>query len=293
LPQKLLLVDDCESVHGLLKVRLRGEDVEIQSALSGEAGIALARSWKPDLILLDVDMPNMDGFEVCKRLKSDTETMPATVMFLSASTTSEQKIMGLELGATDYIAKPFDPAELRARVRAALRTKYLFDLLAQRAMIDGLTGLWNRAYLDTRLVAETSLSRRTGYPLSCVLIDIDRFKQINDTYGHPFGDEVIRAVSQALQATVRNEDVVCRYGGEEFAVLAPNTEPEAARLLAERLRVAVSKQIVTHRGTEVSITCSIGVANMVGSPPPSVIEQADQALYEAKRQGRNRVVEAA
>ena len=293
MPFKLLLIDDCESVHGLLKVRLRGEEIEIQSALNGESGIALATTWKPDLILLDVDMPNVDGFETCKRLKADTETMQATIIFLSASTTTEQKIMGLELGATDYIAKPFDPAELRARVRAALRTKYLVDLLAKRAMIDGLTGLWNRTYLDSRLIAEMSLSRRTGLPLSCVLIDIDHFKKINDTHGHPFGDDVLRSVSQALQATVRNEDVVCRYGGEEFAVLAPNTPPEAARLLAERLRAAVARQVLVHRGTEVSITCSIGVANMVGSPPPSVIEQADQALYEAKRQGRNRVIEAA
>ena len=291
--QKLLIIDDCESVHALLKVRLRGEPVEIASASNAADGIAAAKAGRPDLILLDVDMPAMDGFEACRRLKADPDTMQAPVIFLTGSATTEQKIRGLEMGAIDYIAKPFEPAELRARVRAALRTKYLIDLLAQRAQIDGLTGTWNRAYLDARLTSETSLSRRTGRPLSCVMLDIDRFKQLNDAHGHPFGDEVIRSVAQVVQATVRNEDVVCRYGGEEFAVLLPNTTPEAALALAERLRTAVAQLALRHDGRDVPVTCSVGVSNAQANPPPSIIELADRALYQAKRDGRNRVVAAA
>jgi diguanylate cyclase (GGDEF)-like protein len=297
-PQKVLAIDDYESVHALLKARLKGENVELTSAMDGESGIALAKSLDPDLILLDIDMPGLDGFEVCHRLKTDPATLKIPVIFLSGHASSEQKIRGLELGAMDYITKPFDPAELRARVRVALRTKYLIDLLAKRAMLDALTGLWNRAYLDNRLMAELSLARRTERPLSCVMLDIDRFKQLNDTHGHAFGDEVIRAVAQALMATVRGEDIVCRYGGEEFAILLPNTRPDAARQLAERLREAVAALPLEPRtgataGTKVPVTCSVGVANLVGSPPPSIIELADRALYQAKREGRNRVVEAA
>jgi two-component system, cell cycle response regulator len=291
--QKLLLIDDCESVHALLKVRLRREDVEVHTASGGEEGIALAKSLRPDLILLDVDMPGLDGYEVCRRLKQDPETMQLPVIFLSGQTTTDQKIRGLELGATDYIAKPFEPAELQARVRAALRTKYLIDLLAQRAQIDGLTGSWNRQYLDARLASELSLCRRTSRPLSCLMLDIDRFKHINDTYGHPFGDVVIRAVAQAVTAAVRTEDVVCRYGGEEFAILLPNTTASAALALGERLRQAVAGLVLRCDHDDVTVTCSVGVANLVAEPAPSILELADRALYEAKRGGRNRVVEAA
>jgi diguanylate cyclase (GGDEF)-like protein len=289
MPDKVLVIDDSHDVHTLLKVRLAREPVVLTHAFSGAEGIAKALEVNPDQILLDVEMPGQSGFDVCRQLKGDSATMHIPIIFLTGKTSSEEKIEGLELGATDYITKPFDPAELRARVRASLRTKGLVDLLARKAMIDGLTGLWNRAYLDARLNSELSAARRTGRPLSCIMCDVDRFKFINDTYGHSFGDEVLRAVAQAIAGSCRTEDIVCRYGGEEFAILLPGTSLEDAAQLAERLRVVVEGMALTCRDQTVSVTCSFGVANPGQSVPPSVIELADQALYRAKHSGRNRV----
>ncbi len=290
--QKVLLIDDCPSIHGLVRARLREEAVELHSAFDGESGIAQAATLSPDLVLLDVEMPSTNGFEVCRRLKDDPRTMHVPVIFLTGAASTEEKIRGLELGATDYVTKPFDPAELRARVRASLRTKYLMDLLSRKAMIDGLTGLFNRAYFDARLIAEMSLSRRTQAPLACIMVDVDRFKQINDLHGHPFGDEVLRGIGQVLGEHCRNEDTVCRYGGEEFVVLCPNTASAAAANLAERLREAIEQNTWTRNGLNVQVTCSFGVSDLHGAPPPCVVEMADQALYRAKQGGRNRVVTA-
>jgi diguanylate cyclase (GGDEF)-like protein len=288
--QKVLLIDDCPSIHGLVRARLREEPVELHSAFDGESGLAAAATLAPDLVLLDVEMPGTNGFEVCRRMKDDPRTIHIPVIFLTGASSTQEKIRGLELGAIDYVTKPFDPAELRARVRASLRTKYLMDLLSRKAMIDGLTGLFNRAYFDARLVAELSLARRSLAPLSCIMLDVDRFKQINDLHGHPFGDEVLRGIGQVLAEHCRTEDTVCRYGGEEFIVLCPNTGSSAAASLAERLRDGIEQSAWTKNGMPVQITCSFGVSDLHGITPPSVVDLADQALYRAKQTGRNRVV---
>lgn len=290
MPQNVLVIDDSEAIHALLRARLSPEPIVLHFAGGGDEGLRRAAELLPDLILLDVDMPAPDGFEVCRRLKSDPRTQAIPVVFLSGATSTEEKIKGLELGATDYVTKPFDAAELRARVRASLRTKYLLDLLSRKAMIDGLTGLWNRTYFESRLNGELSLARRARQPLACVMLDLDHFKQINDEYGHPFGDEVLRGVGQLLGETCRAEDVVCRYGGEEFIVLAPNTAASAATELAERIRAALESFVWTCRGKQVKITASLGVADLRNAPPPSILELADAALYQAKHAGRNRVV---
>ena len=290
--QRVLLIDDCPSIHGLVRTRLREQPIELHSAFDGESGLQSAVALAPDLILLDVEMPAPDGFEVCHRLKDDSRTMSIPVIFLTGATSTEEKIKGLELGAVDYITKPFDPAELRARVRASLRTKYLMDLLARKAMIDGLTGLFNRTYFDARLVAELAHSTRTGAPLSCIMLDVDRFKQINDTYGHPFGDEVLRGIAQILNENCRTEDTICRYGGEEFVILCPNTAAAATASLAERIRKSVEAARFMRNGIDVHVTCSFGIADLRNPPPPGVVELADQALYRAKQEGRNRVVVA-
>jgi two-component system, cell cycle response regulator len=286
---KILVIDDSPEIHTLVKVRLGKEDVVIECAHDGASGLAAARELRPDLILLDVNMPDRDGFAVCADLKADHTTMDIPIIFLTGSASTEDKIRGLELGATDYVTKPFDPAELRARVRAALRTKYLMDLLANKAMIDGLTGLWNRTYLDTRLGNELSASRRSGQPLACIMADIDLFKKINDSYGHGFGDEVLRQIAGVFTNCCRDEDIVCRYGGEEFVFLLPNTTIEGAAELAERFRAAVAASRVIYRGAPVSITCSFGVSILRGPIPPMLVELADEALYRAKQSGRNRV----
>jgi diguanylate cyclase (GGDEF)-like protein len=277
-----LLIDDSPLIHTLVAARLKGEALVLHCADGGTAGLNAARDTSPDLILLDVEMPDVNGFEVCRRLKADPCTSSIPVIFLSGACSTEEKIKGLDLGAADYITKPFDPAELRARVRVSLRTKYLLDLLSRKAMIDGLTGLWNRAYFDQRLPAEVALSERSGRPLACLMVDIDRFKQVNDRHGHPFGDEVLREVARALGEGCRSHDVVCRYGGEEFAVLLPDTAPDQSAALAERLRASVAALVLKHGKEAVPVTCSIGAG-------PNV-DAADRALYDAKYGGRNRVV---
>jgi diguanylate cyclase (GGDEF)-like protein len=284
--QRILLVDDSPDVHVLVAARLRGEPVTLHHANDGEEGLALALSLQPDLILLDVEMPGTDGFETCRRLKGDACTMAIPVIFLTGACSTEEKIKGLDLGAADYVTKPFDPAELRARVRVSLRTKYLLDLLSRKAMIDGLTGLWNRAYFDQRLPAEQALMNRSTRPLACLMVDIDHFKRLNDRHGHPFGDEVLREVARAVGDGCRAHDVVCRYGGEEFAVLLPDTSQEQALTLAQRLCETVRGLRFERAKADVPVTCSIGVGHDVPS--------ADQALYAAKHAGRDRVmIEAA
>jgi two-component system, cell cycle response regulator len=290
---KTLVIDDSPDIHTLVKVRLGKEQVVIQCASDGASGLAAAREFRPDLILLDIDMPERDGFAVCTDLKADSMTRDIPIIFLSGATSTKDKIRGLELGATDYVTKPFDPAELRARVRAALRTAYLMDLLSRKAMIDGLTGLWNRTYLDSRLEAEVAHARRTGRSVSCIMLDVDHFKSINDRYGHPFGDEVLRMIAVALGASCRSEDVVCRYGGEGFAVLLPNTNAVAASELAERLRRAIEGEAMKFKGQVVKVTSSFGVSELSGNTSASVIERADKALYDAKQSGRNCVCVAA
>lgn len=285
--QSILIIDDSAAIHSLLRARLKDEPLVLHSATTGEQGLEMAGQIVPDLILLDVEMPSPDGFEVCRRLKNDPKLMNIPIVFLTGVTSSEQKIRGLDLGAMDYVTKPFDPAELRARVRATLRYKFLMDLLAQKAQIDGLTGLWNRRYFDQRLEADLSLARRANRPLAVLMIDIDHFKAINDRFGHPSGDHVLRIIAQTLSESVRVEDVLCRYGGEEFAIIAPNIDSGAAHLAA-RLRDVIEKTPVLLRGQAVNLTVSIGVAAS-GEPSQSMVVAADQALHRAKQQGRNRV----
>ena len=289
MPDRILIIDDSPEIQRLVKLRLRNEQVVIQSANDGASGLTAAREFEPDLILLDVDMPERDGFSVCADLKSDSQTMDIPIIFLTGAASTKDKIRGLELGATDYVTKPFDPAELQARVRASLRTRYLVNLLSKKAMIDGLTGLWNRMYLDAHLVIELSSARRSNRPLACIMADVDHFKSINDSYGHTFGDAVLRTIAGIFTSGCRAEDIVCRYGGEEFSILLPNTDLQSATDIAERLRAAIETSPLSYHNNVVTITCSFGVADLPQEIPPSLIELADEALYGAKRSGRNRV----
>ena len=283
---KILLIDDAKLIHGVVQARLSAEGMEVVSALSGPEGIALAQSVFPDVILLDVEMPSPDGFEVCRQLKANAQVSNIPVIFLTGAASVEEKVRGLNLGAMDYVTKPFDAAELQARVRAGLRNKELVDLLAHKAMIDGLTALWNRTYLDQRLGEEIAHAGRHQRALSCIMLDVDHFKAINDTYGHGFGDSVLRNVAGVIQNLTRAEDVACRYGGEEFAILARDSDGRAAMLLAERLRAGIEQSSCTCNGETVSVTCSLGVCELAQNA--DLISGADRALYQSKHSGRNR-----
>jgi two-component system, cell cycle response regulator len=289
---KLLVIDDSPDVHRLLKARLRTEDVDMHEAMSGQTGLSMAQEQPPTLILLDLDMPEMDGFEVMRALKENKSTLDIPVIVLSGLQSSQDKVTAFDLGAVDYVTKPFDLTELRVRVRAAIRMQQLIRMLAQKAQLDGLTGLWNRTFFNQRLSEEIGrLSRRDG-ALSLAIIDIDHFKSVNDTFGHPAGDAVIQTLAKLLQRECRLTDSVCRYGGEEFGIIMPDTNPADARTLAERIRASL-EAMSWPKHPERKVTASFGVASAVGTPlltPEVWLERADQSLYAAKAAGRNRVI---
>jgi two-component system, cell cycle response regulator len=291
---RLLAIDDSTMIHRLLKARLKGERLDIHCATCGQQGLEVARSLLPEVILLDILMDDMDGFQVLDALKADPVTHDIPVIIISGQTETEIKIRGLEMGAIDFVTKPFDVGELLARVRSALRIRLLIQLLAQRAQIDGLTGLWNRAYFDQRLMDEISLAQRHGTALSLIMCDLDRFKLLNDTYGHPFGDQVLEQFAHML-AESRTGDIACRYGGEEFALILPQTPAEDAMIVAQRVR----DRIRVHRfseGQELQVTASFGVTDLrrcLEASPKSMVTLADDALYAAKQHGRDRVELAA
>ena len=287
--QEILLIDDTKSIHPLVKSLLGEEPVTIHSAFDGQYGLVLAASLKPDLILLDVEMPGVDGFETCRRLKADPATASAPIIFLTAVADTEHMVRGLNLGASDYVTKPFKLSELLSRVRAALRTSHLIRLLEERALIDALTGLGNRAMFDERFAAEVALRIRSSSPLSCIVLDVDQFKEINDRHGHPFGDHVLSKIGEILLDICRVEDVACRHGGEEFAILAPHTSADQAALLAERMRVAIANIPFARESEPINVTCSFGIAEAGGSYDRSMLERADEALYQSMKHGRNRV----
>jgi len=288
---RVLVIDDSEPIHKLIEARLRPEGLEVSSEFDGERGVERAIAEQPDLILLDIDLPDVDGFEVCRQLKDHPDTRDIPVIFLTGTTSTDSKVKGLDLGAVDYVTKPFDQVELRARVRAALRTKRLQDLLEHQSFLDGLTGLWNRAYLDQRIESELNIARRYGRPVSLILLDIDHFKRINDGHGHLFGDIVLQGTAECLPVYARRSDIVTRYGGEEFAILLADTSLRAAAYVAERLRTAIEGRNFEAHGETVVVTASFGVACTLNLSSEltreTILNAADQALYASKDAGRN------
>jgi two-component system cell cycle response regulator len=296
--QTVLAIDDSPEIHQLLKIRLKNLDVELAHADCGFDGFDHAMAHNPDLILLDVMMPDASGFDICRKLKATSETRNIPVIFLTGASDVEQKVLGFDVGAVDYIQKPFDSAELNARVRAALRTKRFQDMLAQRAMIDGLTGLWNRAHFDQRMHEEVAAAARYDRTMSLILMDVDKFKNLNDNHGHPFGDEVLQAVGDVLQDSARTSDWPCRYGGEEFGLILRETDLDGAIIMAERVREELECLQLRNNAQLVPVTASFGVVASTLCMNPCdlstkwIIESADRALYAAKESGRNRVCTA-
>ena len=254
---RLLAIDDSELIHRLLKFRLQHERLEIHGAINAREGLAMARELQPDVILLDIDMEDMNGFDVLTTLKNDPLTQDIAVIFISGTEEAMDKVRALDQGAVDFVSKPFEVVELKARVRTAIRSQRLMKMLAQKAQIDGLTGLWNRSYMNQRLAAEVDEARRHGQPLSMILCDIDRFKHHNDHFGHPFGDLVIERFAQILSGG-RSSDVACRYGGEEFCVLLPSTTAIEAEEVANRYREQL-EHITWNDHPGLVVTASFGV----------------------------------
>ncbi|HEY0171891.1 MAG TPA: diguanylate cyclase [Pyrinomonadaceae bacterium] len=301
----VILVADDEPVNlALIKRRLEWEEYRVETAEDGGQAVEAARRVLPDLIILDVMMPVLDGLQACRLLKEDPATRDIPVIFLSALDDIDTKVSGLALGANDYVSKPFRVEELLARVRVAIRLKRERDRLRRHAeelrrsaeaasemsMTDALTGLLNRYGLHRALQRELSEARRYARPLSCLLLDIDFFKAVNDTYGHAAGDAALAQAARALTESVRGSDVVCRYGGEEFLVLAPETGVEGAQALAEKIRQTFSSRRFGDGERTFPLTLSVGVAELGASESGNdMIARADEALYHAKQSGRDRV----
>jgi two-component system, cell cycle response regulator len=288
---KILIIDDNPDALIVAKSRLKNECKDILCAEGGKNGLEMAKKEIPDLILLDVDMPDMSGFDVCRALKANPELCMIPVLFLSGVVSPEDKIIGLDLGAVDYITKPFDSFELQARVRAALRSKNLQDLLIEHAHIDPLTGLPNRRALMERLQQEWNRMGRHSQPFSFIMADIDHFKKVNDTFGHLVGDQLLKEIAKVFAGQCRKIDLPARFGGEEFAIIVSDATAENTLNLAERCRKEIEKIAIPVDNDAARATVSFGIAEATGlSRPENLIERADEALYDAKATGRNKVV---
>jgi diguanylate cyclase (GGDEF)-like protein len=293
--QSILVIDDSEDIHELIDVRLKPEGIPIHHALDAEAGREAMVAHRPDVVLLDLDLPGRDGIALCRDIKEDPELSSIVVIFLTGNLDVAVKVKAFDVGAADYVTKPFDAVELRARVRTALRTKRYLDMLATRAQLDGLTGLWNRARFDEVLGEEFALWRREQRPAALAMLDIDNFKRLNDTHGHPFGDQVLRRVADAIRADLRQSETPFRYGGEEFAIVFRGCDLAAAERASERLRAVVAALELQQGTSKIEVTASFGVASLdlpSIEKPADLVSYADRALYDAKRAGRNRVCRA-
>ncbi|WP_027665385.1 PleD family two-component system response regulator [Rhizobium leguminosarum] len=257
-----------------------------------------------DLVIVNANFDDYDPLRLCSQLRSLERTRFLPILIITEQGADEMVVRALDLGVNDYIIRPVDPNELIARSLTQIRRKRYNDRLRasvkqtiELAVTDPLTGLYNRRYLDNHLNVLFNRSMARGRPLSVLITDIDRFKHVNDTYGHDGGDEVLREFSNRVRSTIRGADLACRYGGEEFVVVMPDTSPEIAAAVAERLRAAIENApfMLKHSGEALNVTASFGIASRIAAvlTPDQLMKQADLALYEAKNTGRNRVVAAA
>ncbi|MDP3702348.1 MAG: diguanylate cyclase [Hylemonella sp.] len=289
---RLLLVDD-QAINIQVMHRAFAQDCQVFMATSGPQALQICQDQAPDLVLLDIEMPEMDGFEVCRRLKASDLTRHIPVIFVTAHTDPAQETRGLELGAVDFISKPVNPSVLRARVRTHLMLKFQSDVLRDLVFLDGLTTLHNRRYFDQQLELEWARSVRQDTALSLILVDVDYFKRYNDHYGHQAGDDCLREIAALLKTSFkRGTDIVARYGGEEFVCLLPDTGHEDAMRLAEEIAKRVRERALPHAKSDVAaaVTVSLGVAsgNGLQGAAKDLLALADQQLYLAKSSGRAR-----
>ena len=291
---RLLVVGD-QPIHSQALLEIFHRDHDVIVASNSDQTFEICRSSLPDLILLDIVMPDMDGLEVCQRLKADQDTKDIPVILMTAKDDLEAETKALEAGAVDFITKPINPAVVRARVNTHLTLKVQSDLLQSLSFIDGLTGVANRHRFDDGLEAEWRRCRRLITPLALLLIDIDNFKKFNDCYGHMAGDTCLQEVAAILKGQIgRSHDLLARYGGEEFACLLPDIYFDGALQKAEAMVRAVRDRGLPHSSSETAsvVTISMGVAVTVPGPdrqPTELVSIVEAQLYEAKRQGRNQV----
>lgn len=291
--RRILVVDDeTSNIDALCGILTSNYDLIV--AKNGQSAIEKAKKHLPDLILLDVIMPDMSGFEVITQLKNTDITLRIPVIFITGLDSSEDEEKGLLLGAVDYIAKPFKSSIVKARVRTHLQIVEYISMIERLCKVDALTNIANRRFFDSQLLEEWNRAVRDSRSLAIIMIDIDHFKNYNDTYGHPQGDALLSSLAEVYRQSLhRPGDFVARYGGEEFVVVLPGLDTKGALEVAEHMRSNVENTMVLcSDGTETRVTISLGVnaeSPSVGGNPANFLSNADKALYEAKSTGRNRV----
>ncbi|PLX78837.1 MAG: diguanylate cyclase response regulator [Desulfuromonas sp.] len=290
----VLIIDDSPTVRSMVRDQLHQAGLfdHYLEAGDGEEGLEILLREQIDVVLCDLDMPGISGFELLRLMQRENSLREVPVIMLTGHDNQDEKIHGLELGASDYVTKPFDPAELLARVKVQLKIKTLQDKLRRQANTDVLTGLFNRRYLFEELEKERVRAIAGQNDLSIAILDIDHFKKINDTYGHQVGDQVLIAVAERLCLSIEKNEIVARFGGEEFVVVLPGKSSSQARDCIEKIRRATGNKPLVTSPEEVSITLSAGVATLRKGTQKSVdalVKAADEALYLAKESGRNRV----
>lgn len=288
---RLLVVDD-QPINIQVMNQIFADQYQVFMATGGQQALDFCHRSPPDLVLLDIVMPGMDGYEVCAALKAAPDTRDIPVIFVTAHTDASQETRGLEAGAVDFISKPVNPAVVRARVKTQLTLKRQSDLMRRLVFLDGLTGVFNRRYFDQQLMTEMARAVRAQKPLSVIMLDVDFFKRFNDHYGHQVGDDCLRQVAQTLKESLRRPaDLVARYGGEEFVCVLPETDFDQAMSLARELELSVRKKAIRHADSAVAnvVTVSLGVAGFTAGAAgdaATLLALADAQLYRAKASGR-------
>jgi two-component system cell cycle response regulator len=291
-PRRVLVVEPSPYECSRLCHVLAAGELEVYAAGDLITAVSAVASFEPDLILAQLRLPTHSGFALVRRIKEDDATRTVPVILYSDFTTAAERIRALDLGAYDLLTEPFVSAELIARVRAALKSRHILAILERQSQRDHLTGLANRSVLEDHLVRAWNAYQNRGVALAVIVVDLDHFKAINDTFGHPVGDEVLRVAARLLAGSVRSSDVVARYGGEEFVVVASEGTAAIALALAERFRLRLAERKVLACGNEIRITASAGIAladRTQQSGPTELLHRADEALYRAKQSGRNAV----
>jgi len=305
---KVLVVDDIALNRKLQQAYLDAVGYDVILAKDGIEALEKIKLETPDLVLLDVMMPRMNGFDVCRELKNGNQTRFIPVILVTALNEIENKIKGIEAGADDFISKPFNKLELLARVKSLLRIKHLHDELElkikeleatqrklyQLAITDGLTDLYNYRYFNEQLFRELTRAKRHELKVSVIMLDIDFFKNFNDTHGHPAGDKVLKTIAKLLYTNIRKIDIAARYGGEEFAIILVETDKDAASVVANKIKKIIEDYPFLQQETQPNgkLTISAGVATYPDDTDDTdkLITIADMRLYKAKEQGRNRVI---
>ena len=290
---RILIVDDAMENIQILHHALQ-DDHDVLFAMNGAKALELAQNQRPDLILLDAVMPDMDGYAVCQTLRALPATRDIPIIFVTALKTPEDETRALDAGAADFISKPVNAAVVRARVRTQMTVKRQSDALRALTLTDGLTGVSNRRAFDETFDTEWRRCGRAQVPVGLIMVDIDHFKNFNDEYGHQAGDECLRKVSMAMRrAAARPQDLVARYGGEEFALLLPHQDILGAEVVARKLLDEIAALAIEHVKSSAGplVTVSMGLASLIPNEridPGTLVKAADALLYRAKAEGRNR-----